>query len=230
MEKVIKIMKDGPYIVQGDIPIFEKVIVHEGDNYVWKDGRELPQAETYSLCRCGKSNNAPFCDGSHKRFNGMETADTRLFDERAKVYEGATIDVKDDGRCAMARFCHRKGGTVWDLLPRTDDPDSRNEVIRGACECPAGRTVAVDKDGNIHEDVLDSSIYIIQDPGKNVSGGIYVMGGIPLYSFDGEQYELRNRYVLCRCGASGKKPFCDARHINYQYKDTRGSFKLFGKK
>lgn len=230
MEKVIKIMKDGPYIVQGDIPIFEKVIAHEGDNYVWEDGRELPQAETYSLCRCGKSNNAPFCDGSHKRFDGTELADMRPYKERAKLETGATIDVMDDRRCSLSRFCHRKDGSVWDLLPKTDDPDARNEVIRGACECPSGRTVAIDKDGNIHEDVLEPSIYIVQDPAKNVSGGIYVMGGIPLQSSDGEMYELRNRYVLCRCGASKNKPFCDARHITFMYKDTRGSFKLFKKK
>ncbi len=230
MEKIIKIVKDGPYIVRGDIPIFEKVIAHENGEYVWKDGRELPQAEMYSLCRCGKSNNAPFCDGSHKRFNGTETADRRPYDERAELLEGATIDMKDDLRCAKAGFCHRRNGSVWDLLPKTDDPDARNEVIRGACECPTGRTVVIDKDGNIIEDKLEPSIYIVQDPDRRVSGGIYVMGGIPLQSADGEMYETRNRYVLCRCGASKDKPFCDARHINAMYKDTRGSFKLFGKK
>ena len=44
MEKIIKIVKDGPYIVRGDIPIFEKVIAHENGEYVWKYVRELPQA------------------------------------------------------------------------------------------------------------------------------------------------------------------------------------------
>ena len=43
-------------------------------------------------------------------------------------------------------------------------------------------------------------------------------------------YETRNRYVMCRCGASKDRPFCDARHISVMYKDSRGSFKLFGRK
>lgn len=171
MEKKIKIVKDGPYIVQGDIPIFEKIIAVKDGNCYWKDGRELPQAETYSLCRCGKSNNAPFCDGSHKRFDGMELADTDPYDKRAKLIEGPTIDLKDDRRCAKAGFCHRRDGSTWELLEKSDDPEMRNEFIRAACECPTGRTVAIDKDGTIHEDKLDPSIYIVQDPSNNVSGG-----------------------------------------------------------
>ena len=37
MEKIIKIVKDGPYIVRGDIPIVEKVIAHDHGEYVSKD-------------------------------------------------------------------------------------------------------------------------------------------------------------------------------------------------
>ncbi len=229
MDKVIKIVKDGPYIVRGGIPLYEKVISMEDGLHVWKDGRELPQAEVYSLCRCGRSENAPFCDGSHTRFKGDETADRRPFAERAKVHQGETIDIMDDERCSKSRFCHRREATIWKMLPRTDDPDTRNEVIRGACECPSGRTIAVDKDGNIHEDVLEPSIYIIQDPASNVSGGIYAMGGIPLESSDGERYETMNRMVLCRCGHSRNKPFCDAVHIPKRYKDTRKGISLFRK-
>ena len=63
------------------------------------------------------------------------------------------------------------------------------ELIRAACECPAGRTVAVDKDGNVHEDTLEPAIYIVQGPEPGRSGGIYVMGGIPITSADGEVYD-----------------------------------------
>ncbi len=231
MDKKIKITKDGPYIVTGSIPIYEKILVKKDGLMTWEDGRELPQSETYSLCRCGRSNNAPFCDGAHvKRFDGTETADMAPYDERAKVNEGADLDTKDDLRCAFARFCHRGDETAFSLLPKTDDPDMKNEAIRAACECPAGRLVAVDKDGTVHEDKLEPSIYIVQDPAKEVSGGIYVMGGIPIESADGEMYEVRNRVVLCRCGRSGNKPFCDATHVSRKYKDTRGSFSLFKKK
>ncbi|MBQ8644297.1 MAG: CDGSH iron-sulfur domain-containing protein, partial [Candidatus Methanomethylophilaceae archaeon] len=102
--------------------------------------------------------------------------------------------------------------------------------IRAACECPSGRIVVQDKDGNIIEDHLEPSIYIVQDPGNNVSSGIYVMCGIPLESSDGERYEIQNRMMLCRCGNSKNKPFCDASHISKMYKDTRGSISLFKRK
>lgn len=228
MEKKIVIVRDGPYVVRGGVPLFEKVLAERDGLRVWKDGRPLPQGDTYSLCRCGRSGNAPFCDRSHQgRFRGSETADRSMFEDRCRVFEGKTVDIHDDMRCVKAGFCHRRNGSVWELLRSTDDPDARNEVIRGACECPSGRTVAVDADGTVHEDVLDPSVCIVQDPGRDRSGGIYVTGGIPLVSSDGDEYEVRNRYVLCRCGSSKNKPFCDARHLNAMYKDSRGSIRLF---
>lgn len=223
MDKVIRITEDGPYIVRGGVPIYEKVIARDDDGYCWKDGRELPQSEKYALCRCGASKDKPFCDGkSHKRFRGRETADRAPFDERAKLFEGPGLDLKDDERCSLSMFCHRREGSAWKLLPRSDDPEARNEIIRAACECPSGRIVAIGKDGEVFEDVLEPAIYIVQDPMRNVSSGIYVMGGIPIISADGEQYEVRNRVMLCRCGASRDKPFCDATHINKMFKDSRG--------
>ena len=61
----IKIIKDGPYLVTGKIALKEKIIVPNGEGYLYEDGRELPQSEQYALCRCGKSKNPPFCDGTH---------------------------------------------------------------------------------------------------------------------------------------------------------------------
>jgi CDGSH-type Zn-finger protein len=46
---------DGPYLLRGD---FELTDV---------DGRPLPAGRsTVALCRCGKSQLRPFCDGTHK--------------------------------------------------------------------------------------------------------------------------------------------------------------------
>lgn len=230
MEKAIRITEDGPYIVTGGVPIYEKRIVPRDGLYVWEDGRELPQAETYALCRCGRSDNAPFCDGkSHKRFKGKETADRRPYAERAEKIEGPGMDLLDDVRCGKAMFCHRRGKSTWDLLKLTDDPAMREEFLRAACECPTGRTVALEKDGTPIEDEMEPAIWIVQDADRGVSSGIYVRGGIPLVSHDGFEYEVRNRYMLCRCGSSRDKPFCDATHINAMYKDSRGG-SIFKKK
>ncbi|HWP79178.1 MAG TPA: CDGSH iron-sulfur domain-containing protein [Candidatus Acidoferrum sp.] len=217
----IKIVKDGPYIVSGNLPLHEKVIVPKNGEYAFEEGRPLPQAESYALCRCGKSKNPPFCDGAHTKsgFHGQETASTAPYAERAARLEGPGVDLLDDGRCAMARFCHTRDGDAWELTAYSRSDAARTQVIRAACDCPAGRLTAVGKGGTVYEPELEPSIDILQDPEKGVSGGIFVKGYVPVEAADGTVYEPRNRIVLCRCGASKNKPFCDAAHLLIKYLD-----------
>lgn len=51
---VVIVTKDGPYHIEGGIELL-------GVNN-WAEGASK---EHYTLCRCGASNNKPFCDGSH---------------------------------------------------------------------------------------------------------------------------------------------------------------------
>lgn len=226
MEKVtakpkIKVLKDGPYRVIGNVPLHEKIIIQKGKINEFKEGRELPQAEEYLLCRCGKSKSKPFCDGTHveEGFDGTETASRDKYEERAEYLEGPGIDLMDDNRCALSRFCHREDGYVWDLLDKTDKERYREEVARAGTECPSGRLTAVSKGGENMEPEYMPSVDIIQDPGMKVSAGVYVRGRIPLESADGEIYEVRNRYALCRCGKSKNKPFCDTSHVSGKFSD-----------
>lgn len=217
----IKILKDGPYVVTGNIKLTEKIITSQGKNYIYTEGRSLPQAKTYSLCRCGKSKNPPFCDGAHSEceFHGDETASKADFEERAEMLIGVDLDMRDDHRCAFARFCHRNDGTAWQLINQSDDPRLKEEAIKAASECPAGRLVAVEKNGTVIEPEYEPELVILQDPERGVSCGIFVKGGIPLQSVDGSLYERRNRFVLCRCGESIDKPFCDSTHVHINYLD-----------
>ncbi|TGE34620.1 CDGSH iron-sulfur domain-containing protein [Desulfosporosinus sp. Sb-LF] len=220
-DKKLRILKNGPYIISGDIPLSEKIIVSKGKENEYKDGRELPQAQGYALCRCGKSKNPPFCDGSHEKagFDGTEDASTAMYSDRAEKIEGPNLDLMDDNRCAFARFCHRKEGNVWELTEGSDNPNYREEAIKAASDCPAGRLVAMDKNGEAIEPEYDPSIEILQDPEKGASGPIFVKGNIPIESSDGSTYEVRNRVTLCRCGESRNKPYCDATHVSIKYLD-----------
>ena len=217
----IRITKNGPYIVTGGIPLLEKNIVPKGKEYIYEEGGVLPQGETYSLCRCGKTKTPPFCDGSHSEvgFCGEEKASKASYEDRSKCLEGPTIDLMDDHRCALARFCHRKSGDAWELTLGSDLEGNRSEVITAANECPAGRITAVTKEGEIIEPELPQEIIILQDVERNTSSGIYVQGYIPIRSVDGDHYEKRNRVVLCRCGKSSITPFCDAKHIKAKFRD-----------
>ena len=204
-EPRIRIIKNGPYLVSGNIPLSEKIIVPRGAGYIYQEGRTLPQRATYSLCRCGKTKTPPFCDGAHvaSHFDGTETACKNGYHVRAARIAGAGLDLLDDGRCAFARFCHRDSGDAWELAEDSASEFHHKEAIIAANECPAGRLTAVEKDGTIHEPDYSPAIEILQDPEERVSAGIFVKGSVPIESSDGSEYEIRNRVVLCRCGMSG---------------------------
>jgi len=224
MNGKIKILKNGPYLVTGNIKLSEKVIVHENHQNNWMEIQELPQAANYTLCRCGRSKKAPFCDGTHEnvQFNGTETASKANYSQRIQeVTQGPELTLQDDGRCAFLRFCHRAKGDVWNLTEQSDNPESKAEAIKAASDCPAGRLTAVEKDGKAIEPEYEQSIEIIQDFPQKVSGPIFVKGGILIESSDGVQYETRNRVTLCRCGQSKNKPFCDATHVIIKYSDKK---------
>lgn len=217
----IKILECGPYMVTGNIPLSEKIIVSKGKINEFRDGRKLPQAEEYALCRCGESKIAPFCDGSHEKvsFLGVEWATIGKFEDRAVMIVGPDLDLLDDNRCAFARFCHREDGNVWALTENSNIPKYRAEAIIAASECPSGRLVAYDKTGRAIEPEYVPSIEILQDSEKEVSGPIFVKGKIPVESSEGLTYEIRNRVALCRCGKSRNSPFCDATHISIKFSD-----------
>lgn len=223
MTKKIKVIKNGPYEVTGNIPLSKKEIAPGPDGVLGlkkiKD-YEPADPEKYHLCRCGKSKNHPFCDGSHVHgFDGTETAGHSKYMDRAELQSGPDLDLLDDNRCAFARFCHRQRGEVWTLTDQSDDPENRREAIEGITQCPTGRLVARDKDGKIIEKHFDAEIEIVEDPLKNCSAGIYVKGGIPIEDANGKQYEVQNRVALCRCGHSKRMPFCDARHVSVRFDD-----------
>lgn len=219
--KKISIIKNGPYIVQGGIPLNEKIIKPKGKGYILEDGDSLKQGEVYALCRCGKSKNPPFCDGAHSLvgFDGSENADKSDFVQRARRIAGEQIDLLDDGRCALARFCHREKGDIWELVEAPHSEENVKEAIIAASECSAGRLVIVDKQGNSLNQTFEPEIEVLQDEQYNVSGPLAVKGRILLKSEDGTVYPAQERYALCRCGHSKNKPFCDCSHVPYGFKD-----------
>jgi CDGSH-type Zn-finger protein len=219
----VTVSKDGPYIVTGDAPLAEQVIVANaaGESLQWREGQAYKTPEKYALCRCGHSHNAPFCDGTHAKigFDGTETAERRSYSAQATLFDGpvlALLDARD--LCADARFCD-PNGKVWNQVTRTDDPQIRSMFLRQVQHCPSGRLVAFDKaTGTTIEENLPVSIGLIEDPVENCSGPIWLRGGISLKSPDGYEYEVRNRVTVCRCGASKNKPFCDGSHASIKFK------------
>jgi CDGSH-type Zn-finger protein len=220
----IKVSKDGPYEVSGGVPLGIEVITpnREGFSWDWKAGRTFETESHYELCRCGRSQSKPFCDGSHKTppFHGKETASREPFEAQAERFDGPTLELQDaEELCAFARFCD-PAGKIWSLIEQTDNPDARALAIREAQHCPAGRQVVHDKpSGKVLEPELAPAIGVVEDPALHCSGPLWVRGGIPIHSAEGHVYEPRNRVALCRCGVSGNKPFCDGSHARIKFRD-----------
>ena len=219
----INIVKNGPYLISGNVPLSELVIVPGEKGNEYKKGRVFETEKEYALCRCGKSSTMPFCDGTHKKipFDGTLTASHKSIKDQSVIYEGINIMLEDTEKlCAFSRFCHSTEGDVWNLTQDATSKNEEEEAIRLACECPSGRLVMTDKtNGKVIEPNFKPSIAILQDPQKDCSGPIWVRGGIPIVDDEGHQYEVRNRVTLCRCGKSYNKPFCDANHISSKFND-----------
>jgi CDGSH-type Zn-finger protein len=221
---IIKVAKDGPYIVTGNIPMAKQTIITDdkGFSLRWEEGDVYPDEEEYALCRCGQSSKKPYCDGTHIEieFDGTETASREKYLHQAKTLQGPDLVLTDAQRlCASGQFCDRASG-AWKLTKKSDDPNSRKIAIREACDCPSGRLVAWDKKtGQAIEPELAPSIGLIQGPKARFSGPIWVRGGVSVEACDGTQYEVRNRVTLCRCGRSENKPFCDSTHVLVGFSD-----------
>ncbi|MCL2484555.1 MAG: CDGSH iron-sulfur domain-containing protein [Endomicrobia bacterium] len=228
--KKIKITKNGPYVVSGDVSLYLKQLAEEDGLNVLKTVKKFDTPETgYTLCRCGNSANPPFCDGTHQKtgFDGTETAGHSKYKDRIEVMNGEGMELLDDNRCAFARLCHKHLGNAWELTENSANPEAKKEAVEAASACPAGRLTAV-LNGLPVEPTLEDSISIVEDLPKRVSAGIFVTGNIVIEDADGKIYEARNRQALCRCGESELKPFCDASHVNAHYND--GIKKKSGKK
>jgi CDGSH-type Zn-finger protein len=216
-EMKIKIVKNGPYIVSGGVPLYQQVIVTDeaGHTKDLMDEKQYPVKETYTLCRCGESKDKPYCDGTHvgTGFAGTETASRKPYLEKAEIFEGPELKLTDAHEfCDHSRFCLRSGG-IRDLIEKSSDPEAKQTAIEEAMICPSGRLVLWDKKtGKPFEKEFEPSIVLVHDEQKKCQGPIWVRGKIPIESADGTLYEARNRVTLCRCGKSENKPYCDGSH------------------
>lgn len=221
----VVVTERGPYLVYGHPPFAAQHIMPDLNNESWffQQGRSFSTAsEPTALCRCGASKRKPYCDGSHTKadWDPALTAPQASIAAGAERIEGPGLTLTDNpDYCVFARFCHPFGDT-WTLTERSDDEASRRLAVREASMCPSGRLTARDRaTDRAYEYRFDPSLGLIQDPTINASGGLWVRGGIPVRREDGTAYEVRNRVVLCRCGRSANKPYCDGSHAVVKWRD-----------
>ena len=217
----IQVLKNGPYLVTGNIPLYYMTIDRVDGDYIYINQEKILTKETYILCRCGESKKEPFCDNKHIDidFNGSLTAPLSLNNCKFKTYEGERLLLKDFTElCSYARHCHSKNSDIWKEVLNNND----ESAIKLMNNCPSGRLILIDKTTNkTIEPHLEPSIVLLQDPLNGCSGPIWVRGSINVFDEDGNLYEPRNRITLCRCGSSNNKPFCDSKHVDIRFRDNK---------
>ncbi len=194
-------------------PLIAKNVVR----FILPDGREAGVKAIRALCRCGESKNKPYCDGSHKEA-GFDSApqDVR---ERDKTYsyEAAGIAVHYNKLlCSHAGECNSRAPSIFDPGKRpwvqfgADDLALLEEVVAA---CPSG-ALSLEIKGTARDWKRSDKVEIRAEKNgplrvKNVA----IDAG---YWADGQTTQ---EYVLCRCGHSGNKPFCDGSHIKAGWKE-----------
>ncbi len=59
-KNIISVFENGPIHIRGDLVLINS------------DGDVIQKTDELYLCRCGNSNNKPYCDGEHKKKNFLE--------------------------------------------------------------------------------------------------------------------------------------------------------------
>jgi CDGSH-type Zn-finger protein len=216
----IVVEANGPYRVEGGVPLVRKmqVVSEQGEPLTWKKGESIPSEDPCWLCRCGHSQDKPFCDGTHNKigFQGTESADTNPSASRRRVFAGQGIEVhRDHLICMQSGFCGTRFGNLQKMVNDTGDVRIRSLVIAMVERCPSGSyTYTMNAGEPDIEPDLPKQIAItteMTDEGP-VMGSLWVTGGIPIERSDGQPLETRNRVTLCRCGLSSMMPLCDGTH------------------
>lgn len=217
----IIVEKNGPYIVKGGVPLVRKrqVVSEYGEPLTWEKTGEVEAGKTYLLCRCGHSQDKPFCDDSHLQinFDGAETAPTDTAEQRQQVYAGGVKIVvkRDNAVCMESGFCGNRLTNIRKMLKDSADPQVRAQIMAMIERCPSGSYMySLEPDTpNVEPDLPPQIALVteITDDGP-IDGPLWVTGGIEIERADGQPFETRQRVTLCNCGESKIKPLCDGTH------------------
>jgi CDGSH-type Zn-finger protein len=200
------------------------LLVTNLERFTGTKGEALPTSPEIALCRCGKSRNKPYCDGTHARSGFNSDRDAEHTVDSVGEFPGAEITVHFNKlQCSAAQECanglpsvFRHGdltrfvtGKPW-IQPDREPAEKIMAVIK---RCPSGalRYTINGKTGPDHMEPPNIRIR------KN--GPYEVKGSIPLRTSFWMQQQNPQLYALCRCGASRNKPFCDGSHWRIKFDD-----------
>ena len=209
----IACLPNGPYYLLNDMT--PKAI----PNIQTSKGGPCSTITGVALCRCGGSNNKPFCDGTHGKngFTDEKLADGSL--DKRTDYVGKKITIHDNrGICAHAGYCTDNLASVFRLKKEPwIDPDGAavEGIIETIKRCPSGALSYTADDVEHRDQDREPMVTVTKD------GPYAITGGIELLEQPLGEGASSEHYTLCRCGGSQNKPFCDGTHWHIGFKDEK---------
>jgi CDGSH-type Zn-finger protein len=192
----------------------------EVDGLTNSRGEKLMNLKGSALCRCGGSDNKPFCTGAHadRGFSDRKETDGHL--DKRDNYVGKEITIHDNrGICSHIGYCTDNLPEVFKLGQEPwIDPNgaSKEKIIETIKKCPSG-ALSYSVDGKEYRDQdREPLVTVTKDGPYAVTGGIEIVG------HRGRAEEVSEEHcTLCRCGSSKNKPFCDGTHWSIGFKDDK---------
>jgi pyruvate oxidase len=194
------------------------IIVSGLENFTNSRGDPIRVRKEMRLCRCGHSQNKPFCDSTHKLIGWTDSKSDDRVPDSLDVYPGRDgFAIRDNrGICSHAGFCTDGCPHVWrsNAEPWIDAAAAeRDEIIETIRQCPSG-ALSYEIDGVVH-DTFDQPAEIR----VSHNGPYRARGGIEIAGVERAAGASLEHCTLCRCGQSRNKPFCDGSHWYAGFKD-----------
>ncbi|MEV8467984.1 CDGSH iron-sulfur domain-containing protein [Fluviibacterium sp. DFM31] len=205
--------EDGPKIEERENgPLMARGI----SKMVGPDGAEIAVKPVMALCRCGHSKNKPFCDGSHKDAGFRDRGGKPEGPDRVFSYAGQEVTVTFNPRlCSHAAECGRIAQNIFNPSQKPwvqPDNGTRAEVEAVVAACPSGALKLAEGQDKGPDLFADRAEITVQR-----NGPYWVQGVTAPQPPQGAGMSDR-KYVLCRCGQSGAKPYCDGSHRDRGWK------------
>jgi len=181
------------------------------------EGEELTPKPLMALCRCGQSKTKPYCDGTHNEIGFTTEPMADRTPDGLNVFKGNQISVHYNRLlCSHAGECGKRSKKAFDtdrdpwIVPDNATPDQIRDVVKA---CPSGAL-------SWSEQGKEAQHIIAEEPGITIErNGPYRVTKIPMISDLRTEGASSEKYVLCRCGASKNKPFCDGTHVDIGWAD-----------
>ena len=206
VKPTIRPVDDGPYMVKG----LEKLANQKGP---------IASRDTIALCRCGRSANKPFCDGSHVTAGFASAKLEGRTEDKRDDYAGEHVTIHDNrGLCAHAGHCTDGVASVFRLRqePWIDPDGATGEEIGAAIrKCPSGALSYTVEDVEQSDTERDPAVFVAPN------GPYVVTGGPDLLDTEWGHGASKEHFTLCRCGGSKNKPFCDGSHWRLKFSDEK---------